>query len=482
MYLGGVEYFKKRKSMNKKFLLKKIAGTALLISLVISILLGAVSCADKESPLTAGITKEALYENVYTDVSEKDSVLRYIYEWGFPAFNTNKFGTVESLVKQRYYEQLPSDLLIATRCAELFLQKFYDNIDLNNFTTVTDALLKCYMASIGDDYAVYRVASEQQTFSEDITGGGSFVGIGVHIVNTDPYSQNGLLYVSGVYENSGASNAGIIPGDIIVSVDGVSAATAGYKATAEALKGEDGSFVNVGVMRGGELLPEFTVERCLLPEISVYTRFDEQTGYGYVSIMSFQKSTSDEFAAAIDELEALGAVGIIFDLRNNLGGVLTAVHDNVSYLVDDEIPFISYTSNGEQRDPEKTHLDSHKLDIPMVVLVNEFTASAAEIFAAALRDYRDCPELGASNRDITIVGSKTYGKGVMQQTVLFSSDGSSVTFTTAYYNPPSGVNYNGIGIIPDEGYEVDRCLGAQGDAQLIRAYEALSEYFESDAA
>ena len=460
-----------RKSFFKEFC--RAAAVALLLSLIAMF---AVSCGCLEIFEQDTLTKEELYENISKDQTEKATVAHHLYDWDFPQFNTNKLMYVESLVSQNFYKEMKDKLTLANSCAQLFLAYFYDNIDLENETAVTDALLKCYMKSIGDDYAAYRVPSEQEVFNGEISGGASFVGIGVQVRNT----EEGLPYITAVYGESGAASAGILPKDVITSVDGRSSSEIGYQAAMDALKGEAGSFVQVGILRGDERLV-LNVERKLLQETSVCYYLDAETSYGYVHIMAFQKTTGTEFKAAIDYLEAVGAKGIVFDLRNNLGGLLSAVKEVVSYLVEDGLRFLSVDGYNIEEEIDRTLADHHEVNLPIVVLVNEYTASAAEIFASALRDYRDHPELGAKNNNITIVGKKTYGKGVMQSSYSMK-DGSAVTFTTAYYNPPSGVNYHGVGVYPDEGYEVDPRYTIYGDAQLSRAYEALDEFFVLAAA
>ena len=175
--------------------------------------------------------------------------------------------------------------------------------------------------------------------------------------------------------------------------------------------------------------------------------------------------------AAIDALEALGVDGIIFDLRTNFGGIMQIVAKMISYLADDGLPVVSYQCNGEPVSRLNTTPDGHKTELPMVVLVNEYTASASEIFTAALRDYE---KMGDTGINVTIVGKNTFGKGVMQRMYTLG-DGSAITVTVAYYNPPLGENYDGIGIAPD--VEVDHSVTADGgDVQFnagIAAMDAL---------
>lgn len=468
--------------MRKQVFLKKAVAFCLAACTLVLILLSFASCDcveiddSKFTLVPQTLTKEELEKNVRENRKERESVTYHLYEWGFPEFNVNRVQSVEALVEKNYYEQMPSKLLHATLCAESFLEYFYDNIDLRDTTAVTYAILHCYLGTLGDPYAVYREPALQEDFREQLSGGTSFVGIGVQIRNT----EEELPYICAVYEGSGAEAAGIRFGDILLCAGGVSAKEQGYRKTVDALKGEAGTYVDVVVSRGGEEIA-LTVERKQLVEVSVYSRYDEQTGYGYVRIMSFQYSTGQEFKKAIDALEEKGAVGYIFDVRDNLGGVINSVIEVVSYLVEDDLPCVtSYNKNGVLKE-YRTLADNHSVNVPMVVITNSYTASAAEIFAAALRDYSRSEALPTAIKDVTIVGERTYGKGIMQSSYGLS-DKSSVTFTSAYYDPPSGVNYHGIGVAPDEGYEVLPKFTVNGDAQLDRAYAAMDEYFTANAA
>jgi carboxyl-terminal processing protease len=175
----------------------------------------------------------------------------------------------------------------------------------------------------------------------------------------------------------------------------------------------------------------------------------------------------DEFKSAVNELLSNGADGLIFDLRNNLGGILSVVVDMIAYLAEDGLPVVSYTYKNAQKTLLDTGRDGHSVDVPMVVVVNEYTASAAEIFAAALRDY----ELMGEQINVTTVGKTTFGKGVMQRVYTFA-DGSAITFTVAYYDPPLGENYHGVGVVPDISVN-DSVSLTGGDAQMGAAIDAM---------
>jgi carboxyl-terminal processing protease len=167
---------------------------------------------------------------------------------------------------------------------------------------------------------------------------------------------------------------------------------------------------------------------------------------GYIRITGFKSNTAEQFIEAVNAIEDAGAEGVIFDLRSNPGGYLDAVVTMLSYLVPTDTKIVSF-SNGKApiHASEGTELEKkdHTLSIPAAVLCNENSASAAELFTAAMRDYNDMGLLTA-----TVIGTVTYKKGIMQSTIPFSN-GASLTLTTALYNPPSDQNFHGVGVSPD---------------------------------
>jgi carboxyl-terminal processing protease len=239
-------------------------------------------------------------------------------------------------------------------------------------------------------------------------------------------------------EGVGADKAGLLSGDVVISIDGVNVAEIGYENASALLKGEIGSQVTLGIRRGTET---FTVD-IVRSQYAAQTVFAETVMrggnlYGLVQITEFLsvQTTFYQFKTAVDALIEYGVQGLIFDVRNNLGGDVNAVLRMLDYLLP-EGPLV-HLYYADQIDPITRYSDAGHIDLPMVVLVNEYTASSAELFAAALRDY----ELGV------IVGETTYGKGVAQSTYKLES-GGAVRLTTAKYYPPSGQGYDGIGVVP----------------------------------
>ena len=413
--------------------------------------------------------KDDISGGVGNEEKEYNTVAQYLYAWEIPTFNDEKFVVIENCVEQYYCGEMPSKKEIATTCAEYFLDYFYDYIDLTDKEAVTDALLTCYMASFGDDYASYRNSEEYGDFSDQMSGATTFVGIGVRIKITD----EGAPYIASVVNGSPAEAAGIKRGDVILSVDGKMSMDVGYDAAVEAIAGEEGTAVEIVLYRNGETLTVNPTRRSV-GEVSVIYSVIEESNYGLVEIMTFNQKTAEEFKAAIDAVLALGVDGLIFDLRTNLGGLLQAAVEMIGYLANDGLPVVSYQNKGEPIVRLNTGADGHKTDLPMVVLVNEYTASAAEIFTAALRDYERMGDVGIN---VTIVGERTFGKGVMQRMYTLG-DGSAITVTVAYYNPPLGENYHGVGILPEK--EVGHSITAEGgDLQFNAGVEAMDALISS---
>ncbi len=413
-------------------------------------------------------SKEEIRDNIAGTVSSggsgHDYVTKYFRDWGMPSFDTTKTYSYEIYVNT-YYNYgdgtVPNTLSHAKEAAELFLDYFYDTIDRGNKKTVTDALLTCYVAVLEDPYSIYRPADETDEYFEDMTG--KFGGIGVMV---EYKYDEGKILISNVYQNSPAEKAGVLEGDYIHAVDGKTVEELGIDNAVSYVRGEIGTYVELTLKRGDELIT-LSVMRDEVEEINSSYKYDEETGLGYIEIVSFKGNTFDQFKASVDALETLGAKGIVFDVRNNPGGYLNSVADVISYLIPTGHKIVSFRYKNaapEEMFSEDDGDTDHTLDIPFVVLCNEYTASAGEIFTAALRDYTVDGILKGKT-----VGVNTYGKGIMQNTFSYPLDGSSITMTVAYYDPPCGINYHGIGVAPDVIVEPSD----EGDNQLEAAYETL---------
>lgn len=419
--------------------LRKLRVAVIICCLILIIgILGYAFLTNKETTVLA---KNEITDNVQTLGGEDYGytfVSSYLKKYGIGNINSYKMNAIESQLESDFYKELPEERQIAKDTALLFVEYYYDVIDLENKKEVTDALLKCFFSSIGDPYAFYRTEEEFAEFIGSLEGGREFVGIGV-LMNQE------TLEIQMVYPDSGAAEAGIKPRDVIYAVDGVTLEEASAEELVSMVAGEVDSTVKVTVRRGDELI-EFTVTRRIISERTVLYDID-QDKVGYIQITQFLQNTPAEFKEAVDHCEANGAVALIIDMRYNPGGLLASVVDVIDYLApDSESRRIgSYTQNGHEN--VYYTKDGHSVDLPIAVLCNEGTASAGELFTAAMRDYGKEGVL-----DTVIVGTTTYGKGVAQNSYSLY-DMSGITYTIGYFNPPSDVNFDGIGVIPE--YEVE---------------------------
>ncbi len=384
---------------------------------------------------------------------DKEFVAGRIEECGVPEFDYSKLKGVEMVYRDYYVEELPDVETLTEKTSEIYFEKYHTTIDTADKVAVTDALIDSYIEVIGDRYSIYRSAEEYEDYGTDMSG--SFYGIGV-TVTYDSVSKT--MTVTDVSEGGGAYDAGILVGDVVIKVGSENIADLEYDDAVNKIRGELNTRVEITVLRDGAELP-LSVTRKKVVESSVTYSIDENK-IGYVKISSFKSNTYAQFKEAIGYMQKNGAVGIVYDLRSNPGGWLTAVVDILSYIAPTGTEIVSFTNDYA---PSKHDNNIHSLSLPSVVICNGSTASAGELFTAAMRDFAD-----RGYFDVTIVGETTFGKGIMQSTYEFT-DKSAITLTVAYYNPPSGVNYHGVGIVPD----VAVSMTDNGDAQLDAAYDEI---------
>ena len=443
--------------MKNKTLNESVRRLCLLL-LTISIILSSLTGCGLFSYVAEG--REEIESNIDSATEQKSNkyVHQYLRDWGMPIFDSIKIQYFEERFIHLFnYSEMPDTFSHAKETAGLFLEKYYDTIKRNDISDVTDALLECYVSALGDPYSAYRPPVETEDYMTDMSG--KFGGIGVMVEYND---QDKSIMVNTVYPGSPAEKAGIEFGDIIYAVDGKTVTELGYTNAVYYVRGKIGTDVELTLIRDGEKIT-VTATRAEVEEINVVHDIDEELNIGYVQIVAFKGNTFEQFKEAIDELTSAGVEGIIFDMRNNPGGYLDSVVSVISYLIPDGNTVISYQYKNQpmitlySRDEGSDHV----VELPFVVLCNQNTASAGEIFTAALRDYDDAQMLEA-----TIVGVTTYKKGIMQNTYYYPFDQSTVTLTVAYYNPPCGVNYHGIGVIPDITIEIEDDKDTQYEAAV----------------
>lgn len=324
-----------------------------------------------------------------------------------------------------------------------------------------EIVYKAVVQSLGDDYSYYLTA-EEYTYVMD-AGKGDFVGIGVHA--TYDVDTHGV-YIFGTIPDSPAEKAGMLTGDVIIEVEGIKVNEENYYTALDNIAGVPGTEVSIKVLRGEETIDLKITRQQVDSENVLYEKLDNNIAF--IRILSFSgTNVAEEFAKKLAKAQSDGCDKYIFDVRNNGGGYLDEIAAVLDLLLP-EGPIINMVDkNGSV---STVNSDANCLDAYMVVLTNESTASAAELFSAALRDY------GLAK----LVGKTTFGKGTMQKTFSIS-DGSAIKLSIGYYNPPKNISYDKVGLVPD--YDVDLKeewetrffkMPKEEDTQLQRAIKILN--------
>lgn len=344
---------------------------------------------------------------------------------------------------------------------ETLVQKYY----LNEIDTeqVENYLYKGMIAGLDDAYAAYYTKEEYQSMMDSTNG--SYYGIGVEM------SQNmttGIITITRVFEGSPAEEAGLLPGDVIYKVQDTEVTGEDLTKVVSMVKGAEGTTVPISVAREGESdYLTFDVERRTIEIATVEHRMLDGN-IGYISIASFDDVTVNQFLTALEDLENQGETALIIDLRNNGGGLVSSAGSILDRLLPEGL--IVYTEDKYGNREELKSDAENYFDKPLAVLVNGNSASASEIFAGAIKDYG----IG------TLVGTQTFGKGIVQK-VYPLSDGTAVKLTVSKYYTPKGNNIHGIGISPDVEVELDAdvanaiTIPEEKDNQLQKAVEILTE-------
>jgi carboxyl-terminal processing protease len=342
-----------------------------------------------------------------------------------------------------YYSSLVSGLDSFFEVKNRVDTDFVGDVD---YEKIDGLLADYYVSLIGDKYSNYYTSAELQTYLNKISG--KFVGIGISCSKKD-----GKIYVENVIKDSPAMYAGICVGESIVSVDGLKVTSDNYNEVTSAVSGEKGTSVKLGVEDvSGNVREVSVVRQEIVTDTVEYRILDENIGY--VKITQFSGNTATQFLEAVDLLLKSGVNGFLFDVRDNSGGELNSVVAILDRLLP-EGPIVHIVS-GNGKTETKYSTNEKFVELPMAVLANENTASAAELFTAALRDYEKAK----------IYGTTTYGKGYMQR-VITLTDGSGLKLSIAKYNPPCGENYEGKGVSPH--VEVLDDASTEVDEQLEKA-------------
>jgi len=331
---------------------------------------------------------------------------------------------------------------------------------------LNDLLPKAYIDALDDKYTYYMTKEEFEAFTSNSNA--DLQGIGVNVIYNNEYEA---IEVVGVMSGSPALESGVRAGDLIYIVEDQKVAEVGYNTAVDVMLGKAGTVAKFSVMRiDGENVEyiDFAITRGFIVEETVTYRLHGEN-VGIIRIEEFDKGTPKQFKEAIDELLKMGADRFVFDVRYNPGGTLDSITEILDMLLP-EGPIIRTANRfGEE---SVISSDENEFNYPMAVVVNGSTASAAELFTSALKDY---------NKAI-IVGETTYGKGTMQS-VFGLSDGSAVCMTTDRYYPPFSDSYDGIGVVPNIEISLEEeyanvslyKLPYENDIQLRTAVEAIAD-------
>lgn len=320
-----------------------------------------------------------------------------------------------------------------------------------------DETVKGYVNGLGDEYSEYMTASEWEDYQADALG--NYVGIGIYMSQ----DTSGNIVILEPIEESPAEAIGLKSGDIIIEVDGESMIGSNTQEVASKVKGEEGTKVHLKILRGNEYL-EFDVERKGIKVYHVKSEMKENQ-IGYIKLSTFDEGCSAEFKTAFENLHSQGAQKLVIDLRDNTGGLVDEALQIADMIIPKGQTMLLTVDSKESKEVTKAEQEP-VINMDMVVLVNGYSASASEILVGALKD----------NKKATIVGKKTYGKGVIQN-VFSLTDGSVLKLTTAEYFTPNEVKINKIGIEPDvEVEDVPEEEGAEKvDEQLNKGLEILQK-------
>lgn len=325
--------------------------------------------------------------------------------------------------------------------------------------TLIEGAIKGYVSALGDPYTTYYTKEEMDELMEETTG--NYVGIGIYMTLD---LENNAIYVVKPMEGSPAEEAGIKAGDLITKVDGIEYSGEELDQASNAIKGKEGTKVKLEILSNGQTREIEVERRKIIVSHIVEKKFDN---IGYLLIEDFDGGCADEFEEKYKELEKQGIDRLIIDLRNNGGGVVNEAVDIADMLLEKD-KTILITKDKKGNEEVKKCDNEASITMPVVVLTNGYSASASEILVGALKD----------NERATIVGTKTYGKGVIQE-VDRLNDGSGLKITIEEYYTPNRDEINKVGIKPDEEIELSSEIIEKGtytdeeDNQLQKAIEII---------
>lgn len=340
------------------------------------------------------------------------------------------------------------------------LKKYYIN-DIDEDKAI-DGAIEGYVSSLGDQYTEYIPKDEMEDYTQNLMG--NYVGIGIYMSQN---TKDNTIVVLTPIKYSPAEEAGILPGDIIKKINDVEYTGENMTAAANNIKGAEGTKVKLEIQRGQEIKTFEITRKKITTNPVIAEKLDNNIGY--LEVTSFDENTAENFKSKYEELKAQGIDSLIIDLRNNGGGLVEEALKIADYIVPKGKELLVTVDKDGKEKVEKSKEDV-LIDMPIVVLVNKNSASSSEILAGALKDLNEA----------TIVGTTTYGKGVIQQ-FLTLRDGSGLKVTVEEYYTPNRTKINGVGIEPNEKIELPETITnpltveRKDDTQLQKAIELLKK-------
>lgn len=342
---------------------------------------------------------------------------------------------------------------------EYMINRYYYQDDISR-EDLENGIYQGLMDAVGDPYTSYFNASDFETFMEQTSG--AYYGIGAYVGQD---IERNYPKINNPIPGSPAEEAGLRPNDIIYEVDGVSTHNMDLDKVVSLIKGEEGTVVDLTIYRDGDYM-DVSVERRQV-EIPTVEQEMLEDGMAYIRIIEFDDVTPGQFIEALQTARGNGMKGLLLDLRGNPGGSVNAVVDIARQLLPEGL--VVYTEDKYGQREEYNCDGANEFELPLVVLVDGNSASASELLSGAIQDYQKG----------TLVGTTTFGKGIVQQ-MLKLRDGSAIKITISSYYTPDGRNIHGIGIEPDVvcPFDGEAYYGNGYDNQLEKAKEVLAEMME----
>lgn len=415
---GSYNEYKENKPKKKSSVFTLLLGVLLGTFITISVMTYGVSFLRSKGYLHIGTNGEIYVTGTATDESD-----------GIGSKVEGKLNALNSVLSNKFY---------------------FDQADEEK---AADNIYKAYLSSYGDKYTVYYTADEYKKLMESTTG--KFYGVGALC----SLNEAGGVTVVDAFNDGPAYKAGVRDGDIVIKVDDTDITGMDLSSAVALIKGEKGIQVKLTVLRDNETLT-FSIIRDEITTPTVdYKMLDDFIGY--IQISQFDEVTTEQFKSALTDLKNQGLKGLIVDIRDNPGGMLNVVVNIADEIISKGLIVYTDDVNGNRKE-YKGSSDS-ELNVPMAVIVNGNSASASEIFAGAMQDYGKAK----------IVGTQTYGKGIVQ-TIQPLTDGSAIKYTVAKYYTPKGQDIQGNGVTPDIVVELPK------DATEDLQFKAALEYVKGE--